>query len=243
MQPVDLLGGVLREDGGPEDTSGGRADVLHVGDGDPRSMSSFWTFFMSSADFMTQVTMGTGLSFISKPSFLRPSLAIWATFRRSRSRRWGSRMTICIPSIEEAAAGVGLGVAPGVGAARRLDVVDEGLAPRDEAAVAPEGLAHRPGEVAAVGRDPEVVVGPPAVRAENADGVGVVEAEDAVVGLDGLDVFGHGGDDAEGREDAVGHDEGHLAGLEFGLELPGEVLGVPVPEHGRPAYGPNRRRP
>ena len=52
-----------------------------------------------------------------------------------------------------------------------------------------------------------------------------------LIGLDGLDVVGHRGDDAEGREDPVGHDEGDLAGLEVGLELGGEVLGVAVAEH------------
>ena len=76
-----------------------------------------------------------------------------------------------------------------------------------------------------------MLVSSPAVRAEHTDRMGVVQAEDAVIGFDGLQVFGHGGDDAERGEDAVGHDQGNLAGLEAVLELQDEVFRVPVPEH------------
>ena len=65
---------------------------------------------------------------------------------------------------------------------------------------------------------------------EVADGVRVVEAQVALVGLEDLEVLGDRGDDPEGREDAVRHDQGDVAGLEVGLELAGQVLGVAVLE-------------
>ena len=58
----------------------------------------------------------------------------------------------------------------------------------------------------------------------------IVEAEVAAVRLDGLEVIGDRGDDAEGREDAVAHDQRDVAGLELGLELAGQVLRVAVLE-------------
>jgi len=78
----------------------------------PRSKSAAWTFFMSSADFKVQAAMGTGLSFISKPSFLRP-LFIRATLRRKSFAALGLAATISRPLSDAAMAGVGLGVAPG----------------------------------------------------------------------------------------------------------------------------------
>jgi hypothetical protein len=226
-QTIDLLGGVLREDGGPEDPSRGRADVLQQGDGDapveelPLDLLHVVGGLQDPGDdghrgviHVVAELFQAGLDPGDVPAQPLAPLGLALDDLQALDRRGHGRRRARGRSR--------------VGAAGRLDVVDEGLAGRDEAAVPSEGLAHGPGVKAPVVLDAEVIVGAAAVRAHVADGVGIVEAQVALIGLEDLDVVRDRGDDAEGWEDAVCHDQGYVAGFELGLELEGQVLGIAV---------------